>query len=376
MEYRVIPKSGEKVSSIGIGGTNMHEISIAEFRHIVDYALDQGVNLIDTAMSYPEPMDMIGSVLKGRRHRVLLQMHLGFTFPNGQYMRTRKVDEVTRGFQSQLKSLGTDYADMGFIHYVDDAEDFNEVFASGVFDYAMKLRKEGVIRHLGFASHNVDICSRFIETGEIDICMFSVNPAYDIDPVGNVPFPEYDTSGQESLSGSQKRAMFYRECVRRGIGIQVMKAFGGGILLDKKTSPFGRAMSVYQCLQYALDRPAVLSCLLGVRSQKDMEEAVGFYSSGVKEKDYSFISDMQHREMRGLCVYCNHCLPCPADIDIAAVNRSLDLFLAGDHLAKEHYLLMSRRARDCTECGSCEKNCPFHVNVREKMKQAVELLER
>jgi predicted aldo/keto reductase-like oxidoreductase len=161
-----------------------------------------------------------------------------------------------------------------------------------------------------------------------------------------------------------------------GVGIMVMKPYGGGILLDSRLSPFGRSMTIPQCLQYALDRPAVISCLLGVRSKSDLADAICFYSSAQRERDYSFISGLQHQDMRGTCVYCNHCLPCPVGIDIAAVHKYFDLFKVGDALAKEHYKALVKRAKDCIECGSCEKNCPFQVNVGEKMKQAVVLLEK
>jgi predicted aldo/keto reductase-like oxidoreductase len=375
MEYRKIPKGTDKVSTIGIGGAHLHEISPEEMQRLVDYSLEQGVNLVDTAISYPEALDKLGPALKGQRDKVLYQLHLGLTFPNGQYLRTRKLDQVQKGFEAQLDKLGIDYADIAFIHYVDEEKDFEEVFSSGVFDYARKLKKDGTIRYLGFASHNVDICNRFIETGEVDLCMFSLNAAYDLDPVSNVPFEELDMIGQDQLTVSQERAKFYQECEKRGIGIQVMKPYGGGILLNPGTSPFERVMTIYQCLQYALDRPAVLSCLLGVRSRADMEDAIGFYSSSKEQRDYSFIAGMQHKDMRGTCVYCNHCLPCPVNIDIGAVHKYLDLFLAGDQLAKEHYRSLSQRAKDCIECGSCEKSCPFQVNVRDKMQNAVKVLE-
>lgn len=376
MEYRNIPRSNDKVSTIGIGGTHLHELSIKEVYQLVDFAFEHGINLVDTAIAYPDPLDKLGVALKGRRDKVFYQMHLGLTFPNGQYMRTRKLVDVKKGFEAQLTKLGTNYADIGFIHYVDEVQDFNEVFSSGVFDYALKLKQSGTIRYLGFASHNVDICHRFIDTGKFDMCMFSINAAYDLDPVGNVPFEELDTTGQDQLTVSQERIRFYNECEKRGIGIQVMKPYGGGTLLNQNTSPFKKAMTIYQCLQYALDRPGVISCLLGVRSKKDLEDAIGFYSSSKEARDYSFIAGMQHKDMRGTCVYCNHCLPCPVNIDIGAVHKYLDLFLAGDLLAKEHYLSLNKRATDCIACGSCEKNCPFHVNVRDKMQNAVEMLER
>jgi predicted aldo/keto reductase-like oxidoreductase len=205
--------------------------------------------------------------------------------------------------------------------------------------------------------------------------MFSVNAAYDLDPVKNVPFDEVDMTGQDQLDVSKKRASFYRECVKLGVGILVMKPYGGSVLLDSRLSPFGKIMTVPQCLQYALDRPAVISCLLGVRSKTDLDDAIRFYSSAPEARDYSFISDLQHQDMREVCVYCNHCLPCPAEIDIAAVHKYFDLCNAGDALARKHYAALRKKAKDCIECGSCEKNCPFQVNVREKMRQATALLE-
>jgi predicted aldo/keto reductase-like oxidoreductase len=373
VEYRKIPHGNDAVSTVGLGGSNLHGFSIEEMEKLLECAIEEDVNLIDTAVSYAEPLDVLGKALNGRRDKFLLNVHLGLTFPNGQYVRTRDSGEVKRGFELNLASLRTDYADIGFIHYVDDMEDFEEVFSSGVFDYASNLRNNGAIRYLGFASHNVDICRRFLETGQADLCMFSVNAAYDIDPVKNVPFDEVDMTGREQLDVSRKRALFYQECVKLGVGIMVMKPYGGGVLLDSRLSPFGKVMTIPQCLQYALDRPAVISCLLGVRSRTDLTDSIRFYSSTPESRDYSFISGLQHRDMRGTCVYCNHCLPCPAEIDIAAVHKYFDLFKVGDVLAKEHYMALRKKAKDCIECGSCEGNCPFQVNVREKMRQAVVL---
>ena len=228
MEYRKAAR-GDSVSTIGIGSSNMHEISPGGIRELVDYATEQGVNLFDLAMSYPEALDYIGAALKGKRDRFLLQLHLGLTFPDGQYVRTRDLSRVKKGFEKQLKSLETDYIDFGFIHYVDES--------------------------------------------------------------------------------------------------------------------------------------------------KDLEDAIEYYTATKEERDYSFVSGLQPRDMRGICVYCNHCLPCPAGIDIGSVHKYLDLYLAGDLLAREHYLALDKRAVDCIGCGSCERNCSFEVKVISKMKQAAGVME-
>lgn len=291
---------------------------------------------------------------------------------NGQYKRTRVLEEVERGFAAQLAALGTDYADIGYIHYVDEPDDYAEVFASGTYDYARRLKREGRIGKLGFASHRADIARRFLEEGEFDLFMFSVNPAYDLDPVSHNPLEE-DWSALSSLGVAEERAELYRQAEKLGVGITVMKPLGAGRLLDPRRTPFERALTVPQCLQYALDRPAVLSCLVGVDSMDTLRALTGFYATDRDERDYSCIAGMRLEEMRGSCVYCNHCLPCPSNIDIATVNKFLDLAETGDGLAKEHYLALNHRASDCIGCGSCESNCPFGVPVRERMTEAVAL---
>ena len=372
MDYRILPKSGQKISTIGIGGTNLPTMSEAETRRTIDLAIEYGLNIVDLATEQPTVFPKIGQTLQWRRDKLMLALHLGLTFQeDGQYKRTRDLVEVKQGFEQQLKDLATDYADIAYIHYVDEPDDYDQVFSSGTFDFAVKLKREGRIRHLGFASHRADISQRFLETGQFDLFMFSINPAYDLDPVTYNPLEE-DLSDLNALNVAQERADLYHTAEKMGVGITVMKPLGAGRLLDARTSPFEKPLSVAQCLQYCLDRPAVLSCMIGVKSAAELENLLQYYKASREERDYSFISTMRFQEMLGQCVYCNHCLPCPANIDIASVHKFLDLAKVGDELARGHYLSLEHKAGDCLECGSCEDNCPFQVGVRDKMKEAVQ----
>ena len=371
MEYRVFPKGGERISTVGIGGSKLHGVSLKELAGMIDLALERGINIIDLATESADVFPKVREALGNRREQVMLALHLGLTFQaDGKYKRTRDVKEVMCGFAEQLDALGTDYADIGYIHYVDELDDYNNVFASGTYDLALQLKREGRIRKLGFASHQVDICRGFLESGEFDLFMFSTNPAYDLDPVRHNPLEE-DLGMLDALSVARDRADLYRLAEKLGVGITVMKPFGAGRLLDARTSPFERALTVPQCIQYCLDRPAVLSCMVGVDSLENLKSLAAYYDSGREERDYSFIAGMTLEEMRGKCVYCNHCLPCPAEIDIAGVHKFLDLAQVGDELAKQHYRALEHKAGDCIGCGSCERNCPFQVEVRKRMREAV-----
>lgn len=147
-----------------------------------------------------------------------------------------------------------------------------------------------------------------------------------------------------------------------------MKPFGGGRLLDAAQSPFGVALSKHQCIQYALDKPGVISILPGYGNEKEMEEVLTFFDARDEEKDYSVISDFAPNETMGNCVYCKHCHPCPSGLDIALINKYYDLAMLGDSLAKEHYLTLEKKAEDCVGCGHCDKRCPFRVKQSERMK--------
>ena len=365
MDYRELPRGGGKVSTIGLGAGSLQSSTDREIERMVAYAMDHGVNVMDTVMFEDSTAAPVARALKGKRDKMALQIHIGAIYPDGVYTCTRTMSKVVGGFELELEKYKTDYADIGLIHYVDDDEDFDEIMVpGGIFEYARKLKASGAIRYLGFSSHTPSICRRFIETGEIDLFMLSVNPTYDFEP----------RDGKVALS--RERQELYRECQRRGIGIMVMKPFSGGQLLSAASSPFHAAMSIHQCLHYALDRPAVLSCLPGVGSIADVQAVLGYYETSGVERDYSFIGELTSEDTQGSCVYCNHCQPCPVGIDIGAVNKYLDLAKTGDELVRDHYARLAKHASDCVKCGSCEANCPFHVAIRSRLDDAAQLFGR
>ena len=196
-----------------------------------------------------------------------------------------------------------------------------------------------------------------LDTGLADMMMFSINPSYDYQ------------HGEYANGSATERMALYRRCEAEGVGISVMKAFAGGQLLDARPSPFGQALTEYQCIQYALDKPGVLTVLPGVRDRADLERVLGFLRAGEAERDYSVISSLTPRDAEGTCVYCNHCQPCPAGLDVGLINKYYDLARAGDALAAEHYRSLSLGADACISCGHCDRRCPFHVSQSARMRE-------
>jgi len=173
------------------------------------------------------------------------------------------------------------------------------------------------------------------------------------------------------------RAGFYKYCEQQEIAVTVMKTLGGGRLLSAEQSPFKKPMTVTQCIHYALTRPAVTSAMIGCQSTKHVEEAIHYLYATKEERDYMDIISGYRGELLGKCVYCNHCQPCTVDIDIATVNKYLDIALLDKKnipaSIRQHYKSLPVSGADCTACGNCEAKCPFSVPVIENMKSAAEL---
>ena len=361
MEYRQLPHGSvnEKFSVLGLGMGGIQNCLDDEIERAIRIAIENGINFFDLCAGGKNVYKPFGRAIDGQRGKVFFQLHFGAVYnEKGEYGWSRDLQLIKETFEWELKMLGTDYADFGFLHCVDEDDDFDELVEAGIFDYIKKLKNDGKVRHIGFSSHTPSVANRVLDTGLIDLMMFSINPAYDLE--------QGDEYGIGSVS---ERAALFRRCETMGVGISVMKPFHGGQLLDEKTSPFGIAMTKYQCIRYALDRPGVLSVVPGIRNLEDLNALLGFADAAGTETDYSIIGQFTPAAAEGNCVYCNHCQPCPAGIDVGLVNKYYDLALAGDDMAANHYHKLSVKADSCIGCGHCDNRCPFHTVQSARMKE-------
>lgn len=356
MEYRKLPHGDEQISVIGLGTSSMGESNEKEIIATIQEAMQAGVNYLDLASGHAKTFAAIGKAIQGQREKVYLQIHFGANYVTGEYGWTTDLKTIQESIQWQLKMLQTDYIDFGFIHCIDEMRDLEMIQQSGVIDYILGLKQQGIVKHIGLSSHTPEIVHKFLDMQIIDMVMFSINPAYDYH------------HGEYAFGKSDERMALYQRCEKEEVGISVMKAFSAGQLLDQEKSPFPQALTRIQCLQYALDKPAVVTVLPGVRNRQDLKEILDYTKATNQEKDYTIISTFEAVEHQGKCVYCKHCHPCPKGLDIALINKYYDLALLGDELAKDHYLHLEKKASDCVQCGHCKQRCPFHVNQMQRMK--------
>jgi len=378
MVYRELGKTGRKVSAIGLGCEHLDRKPYEQVKETVDAALSHGVNILDVFMPGEEVRGNIAKALGARRSEVFIQGHIGATDVNQQFDISRDMPVVQKYFEDMLRIFGG-YIDFGMLFFIDSEDDYKNVFDTEFASYAERLKRNGDILHIGFSSHNPVIAMKAIETGLPEMMMFSINPAFDMLPPDAYVLDHFDSGfGAGMFRGiDPDRARLYKLCTQRQFGITVMKSLGAGKLLSESQSPFSPPLTAPQCIGYALSRPAVASVLPGCKTAEEVAGVMRYFTCSEEEKDYAHILGGARNDFRGNCLYCSHCQPCPAGIDVAAVMKCLDVARLDEGAipppVRAEYARLGKGGADCTACGSCESRCPFGVPVIENMKAAARL---
>ncbi len=360
MKYRIHPKTGDQISMIGIGTGPVGDTPEKEAVAALSFAYENGVNYADFATAGAKTFRYAGEAFASVRKNLFYQIHFGANYESGEYGWTTDLDTVKRQVDWQLRELKTDYIDFGMIHCLDEKTDWETYQKNGVLDYLLEMRQSGVVRHIGLSTHTPELAAQILDTGLVEQIMFSINPSYDYQ------------HGEFAIGSAGERMALYRRCEAEGIGISVMKPYSAGQLLQAETSPFGQALTKVQCIQYALDKPGVVTVLPGIRNTADMKEALAWLDADAQARDYSVLGTFTPKDVTGTCVYCNHCAPCPAGLNVGLINKYYDLAVIGDSMAADHYKKLDKHASDCIGCGHCDGRCPFHVAQSERMKRIAE----
>ncbi|MDF2486791.1 MAG: aldo/keto reductase [Herbinix sp.] len=378
MRYRQLGRTGLSISEIGLGAEWLERHSAADVKAVVERSEEYGINILDCWMSEPNVRSNIGAAIAGHREKWVIQGHIGSTWLDGQYVRTRELEKVKDAFQDLLSRLQTNYIDLGMIHFVDEAAEFYKIMQGEFIEYVRELKQNGTIRHIGLSTHNPDVAKLAALSGEIEMILFSLNPAFDMLPASEDINDLFKEHYNVELRGiAPEREELYQICERENVGITVMKGYAGGRLFSPENSPFGVALTPVQCLHYALTRPAVTSVMVGCRTPEEVDAAVAYETATEDQKDYATVlANAPYHAYSGQCTYCGHCAPCPSYIDIAMVNKLYDLAIMQEEIPASihaHYHGLSANASDCISCAACETRCPFGVSIVERMGKTVQI---
>jgi predicted aldo/keto reductase-like oxidoreductase len=354
VKQRTLGRTGLTAGRIGLGTEYLVDVPRRTVLEVVHAAVEAGVNYFDVLFAPPHYRDNFGAALGPVRERVLIAGHLGAACQDGQYRLTRDPAECEAWFEDLLVRLGTDYVDVLFVSNCDEQADYDAVMApGGSLELARRLRDDGKARAIAISGHRPDVAEQAAGSGAFDVLMHVVNLSGDAEP---------------------QRKRLYHTCAAEGVAVVAMKPFAGGVLLQDRGN--GPPPTPVQCLAYALAQPAVVMAIPGVKSTDELAAALAVLSADDAERDFSAALARFQQPVRGQCVYCNHCLPCPAGIDVGRTIRLLDT--AGerpDAGAVAEYANLPVKPSACTECGACVQRCPFEVDAMARVRRAAAVFE-
>ncbi|WP_371805564.1 aldo/keto reductase [Candidatus Lokiarchaeum ossiferum] len=324
-----------EISRIGMGGIPLQRPSEENAVKLIKYALDQGINLIDTSRHYGTSEERIGKALKGRRDEVVL------------ITRQSLMDGMTakKNLQQSLATLQTDYIDVWEFHNVGKEKYENLLKPGSAFDIAKQAQKEGKIKHIGITSHCFETMEKAIISENFDVVLF--------------PFNFVNNEAADSLIPLAKKL---------DIGFTSMKPFAGG-----------RLQNASLVMKYLMQFDDVIP-VPGFEKIEEIEEVVK-----IVEGNYKLSTEEMHQINlvkkdlgKKFCQWCGYCMPsCPQDIYIPGVINlkvSYNLWPQGDFVA--NYQEEVNKAKKCIECRICESKCPYSLETVNLLKKGIDFFDK
>ena len=329
MEYRILGKTGLRVSRIGFGGIPIQRIDAEGTRALMQALVEKGVNYIDTARGYTVSEEYLGYGLEGIRDKFVLATK----------SMSRDKESMARDIEISLANLRTDYIDLYQLHNP-KLEELDVIFSeNGAIQALRQAKAEGKIGHIGITAHSAAVFEKALEYDEIETVMF--------------PYNIVESQGEELIA----------QCREKNVGFICMKPLAGGAIEDGRLA-----------LRYILANDNVTVAIPGMAEVKELEQnlAAAEDTSPLTEEEKAAFEKVRAELGQNFCRRCNYCAPCAAGINIPSV------FLFQGYLrryglagwARERYATLPVKASACVQCGACETRCPYQLPIRQMMAEA------
>ena len=331
MEYRILGKTGLKISRMGFGGIPIQKIDEEGTRKLLHEMMEMGVNYIDSARGYTVSEQYIGYGLEGIRDK--------FVLATKSMSRTKEA--MAADIETSLGNFHTDYIDLYQVHNP-GMEQLDQVIGEGgALEALMEAKAAGKIGHIGLTAHSTAVFERALGLDWVETIMFPYNIV------------------------EQQGAELIHKCAEKNIGFIDMKPLAGGAIEDATLA-----------LRYVCSNPDVTVVIPGMAEVRELEQNLAACSNTEPLTDEELKAMDKVREQLGtdFCRRCNYCAPCTVGINIPSV------FLFAGYLqrydladwAKDRYSTLKVKASACIGCGKCEPRCPYHLPIREKLKKCAQ----
>ena len=329
MEYRILGRTGLKVSRMGFGGIPIQRIDPKGTRALMLRLREEGINYIDTARGYTVSESYLGEALEGIRGDFILATK----------SMSRTKEAMAKDIDISLGNLRTDYIDLYQVHNPSVAQLEQVVAPGGALEALLEAKAAGKIGHIGLTAHSLEVFTMGLEMPWVETIMF--------------PYNIVESQGIDLIA----------KCAEKGIGFIDMKPLAGGAIEDATLA-----------LRYVCANDNVTITIPGMAELAELDQNLAAVNDTTPLTDADFARMDAIRKELGthFCRRCNYCAPCTVGISIPSVFL-FEGYLARYGLkdwARDRYELLAHTASECIECGACETRCPYNLPIRQMMKRA------
>ena len=369
MKYRS-DRYGTKISQLGFGCMRFQRkgngIDYDKAEKQVMAAMKHGVNYFDTAYLYPGSEECMGRIFEENRCRD--KVYIATKLP--QYL-MRNAENIEKTFREELTRLRTDYIDYYLMHMFTDISEWEHLQKLGIEKWIKEKKEAGIIRNIGFSYHgDFDMFEKILNAYDWDFCQIQYN--------------YLDEHAQAGRKGLQAAAA-------GGIPVIIMEPLRGGKLVDLPT----KAKELLQKdergytpaelgLRWLWNQPEVTCVLSGMNTMQMVKENIRIASSAAPGhftgEDFALVEKIKkiiHEKEKVGCTGCRYCMPCPKGVDIPGNFYYYSLMYMEKKASARFEFAQAMGVRkepgfasQCVGCGKCEKHCPQHLPIREKLKEA------
>ena len=333
MEYRILGKTGLKISRLGLGGIPIQKIDAEGTRALVGELMRESVNFIDTARGYTVSEEYLGYALDGVRD--------SFVIATKSTSRTKEA--MAKDIDISLGNLRTNYIDLYQIHNPSASELDCVMAPGGALEALLEAKAVGKIGHIGITLHSAELFERALELPFVETIMF--------------PYNIVETQGEELIA----------KCHEKNIGFICMKPLAGGAIENADAA-----------LRFIVSNPNVTVVIPGMADSAEVKQNVAAVSdtSPLNSDEIAKIVNIREQLGTNFCRRCNYCAPCTAGINIPAVFLLEGYYSRYDlkEWATARYASLAKNASDCIDCGACEPRCPYNLPIRQMLKKAASVM--
>lgn len=332
MKRIILGNTGIEAVRLGFGGIPIQRLDEAEAVKVVSYALEKGMDFIDTSRVYTTSETRIGKALKETGKKVAVATK---SF-------NRTADGIQKDIEISLRELQLDYIDVYQCHGISNEEEYGQITSrEGAVSGLIKAKEQGLIGHLGITSHSLDLLEKILDDDVFEtimVCFSFLEPA----------------AGEKVIP----------KALEKGVGILAMKPFSGGVIEAPEAA-----------LKWALSFQDIL-VLAGVEDKGliDQNWKVFQGSYEMTNEENQAIQAITREFDKKFCRRCDYCLPCPEEIPIQFVlgMRSLMKRMGSGALQTPLFKNMLEKAAGCSECGDCMEKCPYELPIPDMIKSNLE----